>query len=407
MNTHIKLEIRAPIEPLNRQGLRKRASQLKSARAANEMLASRFSRQDSLVCRVAQEVRAIRYALRIQKPRMARLTYNRRGIEASVSCTEEEWKSNRKYTLDLLRSRIRAKRADRRALRDGRGYLGGPAGSFANGVHLKPGTFLMLYKSKKAKAVYNDKRPSNADKHVGIELEFGAPIDKTELGSLLLDAGLEQYVTLKQDGSLRADSRGEYLHELCILVPEYDLAQVVGRVCAVLLGAKCYVNTSCGMHVHLDMRERDQVKSFHNLLMIQKMLYKMVPKSRQENTYCKPVRTTKLDVLKRSRNRYRGINVLSLRKHQTLEIRLHSGTLDRVKIVNWVHILLKAVNAETIKKAPVTVTGLKRAIGLNASLSDYVDARIKRFAISETVEAEASVGLVEASAPASFLSASA
>jgi hypothetical protein len=61
-------------------------------------------------------------------------------------------------------------------------------------------------------------------------------------------------------------------------------------------------------------------------------LKEFVPESRRNNNdYC---------ALSFSEtNRYRAVNFTAFRKFKTLEIRLHSGTVDYTKIIAWIRLL--------------------------------------------------------------------
>jgi hypothetical protein len=59
--------------------------------------------------------------------------------------------------------------------------------------------------------------------------------------------------------------------------------------------------------------------------------------------------------------RYRKLNIHSYFRHQTLEVRQHSGTTDPTKITNWVRLMARmfdaAEAATTVRNRPVD-TGL-------------------------------------------------
>ncbi len=108
------------------------------------------------------------------------------------------------------------------------------------------------------------------------------------------------------------------LHSFCKLLHKYDFK----------------VNRSCGMHVHFDFRgwdEENVIKEARKLNKWLKTLKELVPSSRRANSYAR---------LNISRNdRYRAVNVCSFSEHGSLEVRLHSGTTDFTKIVNWIRLI--------------------------------------------------------------------
>lgn len=272
------------------------------------------------------------------------------------------------------------------------------------GVFTKPGTILKIQQDRLSKVIFDSKRPLDDTKHVGIELEFLCATAKNDLASQLVNAGLSKYVTLKTDGSLRCDpcleaddngeeSSGDCIcsggnYEINILAKENEVKQVTKQVLEILSNNYAYVNKTCGMHVHLDMRQRDARGAWDNLMLAQGVMFKMQPKSRQKNTYCKRVTNTEFTL---NRNcRYYAINVLALRRFNTLEIRLHSATLELTKIVNWVNLLIGVVDAVDVERTfPRTAKGLGQLFKLPAELTEYIDNRIKKFGNDVTADENA------------------
>lgn len=79
-------------------------------------------------------------------------------------------------------------------------------------------------------------------------------------------------------------------------------------------------------------------------------------------------------------DRYSGINPYALDEHTTIEVRIHGGTCNPTKIVNWVKLLVAIVNAPKLERIPRTSLGLKRATGISNDLMLYVRSRMRRFA---------------------------
>lgn len=131
------------------------------------------------------------------------------------------------------------------------------------------------------------------------------------------------------------------------------------------------VNSSCGFHVHFNMKKSDRTienikKIFLFYHKFEDEFFKMVPKSRRDNKYCKSLKEFfekeysypsflgendmnvfltkfyKFDVSESRRKyfdkRYYWVNLHSIFFRGTLEIRLHSGTIDFWKIMNWIKI---------------------------------------------------------------------
>lgn len=214
-----------------------------------------------------------------------------------------------------------------------------------------------------------------SDKHfVGVELEFISKYDQEYLLMHLTDAGLEDYINLKDDGSIDYTDEHPHSHEINILAPQTQIKRIVKQVCSVLQDLECVVNYSCGLHVHLDMRNRDKEKCFANLVAAQPLLYSMVSKSRRNNNYCRPTEGTNW----RLTEKYQGVNSLAYSRYKTLEVRIHSGTLNATKITNWIDLLVKIIEGK--KTTPiVNIQQAVRVFKLNRQLASYVNKRIQLF----------------------------
>lgn len=168
-------------------------------------------------------------------------------------------------------------------------------------------------------------------------------------------------------------------HELCVLIPESKLETIIERVCSVLndqLDAS--VNKTCGLHVHLDMRRRKASAAYKRLVNSQEVLRSLVPYSRRKNDFCKPNTTSSLVEALTNGARYWVINPQSLKKHKTLEVRLHSGTTDATKIINWVKLLS---HIAWVRSKDTAIIGFKQLIseGLSIDVALYFASRYKKF----------------------------
>lgn len=231
-----------------------------------------------------------------------------------------------------------------------------------------------------------DKSPKTAKRHVGIELEFISKLSKPEIVMAMVEAGVEDNVTVKDDGSLDGDDTYQFTHEIAILATEKEFPKVIRAICKALKGNST-VNKSCGMHVHLDMRTRNPDMAYASLFEAQPVLYAMCPRSRREGTYSRPesnflsVSKTEMDG-----DRYFGINKTAYEAHKTLEIRVHSGTLVADKIINWVKLLLKIVDNGQVYSLRTnqirmvnSLTTFKKRTKLRGNLAKYVEERINSF----------------------------
>lgn len=236
----------------------------------------------------------------------------------------------------------------------------------------------------KSSLVHQVKYPSTKDRYVGVEMEIISKMDQNAMASALALAGLEEHVNVTTDGSVQRSEAHPFPHELRILAKEKEFARVIKGVCKVLHG-KATVNKSCGLHVHLDMRHRDSNVAYANLFASQALLYAMCPKTRLGNNYCKPTTAyTKMETASRSGDRYYGINASSFERHKTIEIRIHSGSVNAFKIINWIKLLIQIADKPTDNVERVAVwrnyRDTKRMIGLRGMLEKYVSSRIEEFA---------------------------
>lgn len=243
-----------------------------------------------------------------------------------------------------------------------------------------------------------EKVPTSKHKYLGIEIEFVTPFEYEKVMDLLVASDLSNYCHLGSDGSIEEviytgnkvrremfDNIGSLVghelvdEELCgegfelrVLCTEVELVSVMKRVGTVLKQCKAQVNESCGLHVHLDMRNRDFVKSAKHLLLKQNEMFNMVPTHRKYNSYCAFNDLTPSGVKKRLRLNKTvntaglgrsAVNICAYNVHKTIEIRLHEGTTNWVEIVNWSKYLIAVCDKKKQSK------GVK----------EYAKKRIKTF----------------------------
>ena len=149
------------------------------------------------------------------------------------------------------------------------------------------------------------------------------------------------------------------------------------------------VDKCCGLHIHIDIRDFsvEQIKTLHDFCVNNYDAFKfVVPKSRVDNSYCKRLekytnmlsaKTTHDAVLELTHpnywfnsasdkkstiesfksnkyviDRYVWANFGSYGQKGTIEIRLHSGTIDATKITNWAKLWVGIV--DDIKNGKLT-----------------------------------------------------
>ena len=157
--------------------------------------------------------------------------------------------------------------------------------------------------------------------------------------------------------------------------------------------SKTNVNTSCGVHIHLEVNDyslenmKTLVKNFY---ILEKQFDKMMPESRRNNQYCKGLsilgsKDTFFSNLNNCRSvreivslfntRYLKLNLQSYLKYGTVEFRQHSGSTKFSKIKNWILICARLVE---FSKQNILLSNLETI--LNEELTEYFEERVLDFA---------------------------
>jgi hypothetical protein len=194
---------------------------------------------------------------------------------------------------------------------------------------LREGRKMMNYidKAKESELAPTTKGSYRYDTAIGVELETFGTISRDNLTSVL-----PFWARAKNDGSIRPADGTD--HEVILLMPRSELEPRLFKVCRLLRSTGLQTNRSCGLHVHIDFRrysEKECIAQARIMNAWLEAMQELVPLSRRENTYCQ------FGISQTSR--YRAVNVLSYQAHKTLEIRLHSATLDYTKILAWIRLL--------------------------------------------------------------------
>lgn len=172
----------------------------------------------------------------------------------------------------------------------------------------------------------------------------------------------ENHIAYGSDGSIRVEESDDYGIELKPGPLSFtDMAKILKKITEVTDRFGLKVNSSCGLHVHVSNKRFYKVRNLKRLLAfwasIEDVLLSTQPPSRINNQYCKRrlldsvTRTMKLPVLKEAlldyvgqEDRYYALNIASLRRHGTVECRMHSASINNEKIVNWMILLTSIFN---------------------------------------------------------------
>ena len=172
---------------------------------------------------------------------------------------------------------------------------------------------------------------------LGIELEFLANKDADILNWDCDDYYNHPFLHFKGDGSISAQQGSESLarfQELTYFMNS-NSSEDWGKMKSVLDGmvkSGAKVNSSCGNHVHLDMRHRTHSSALRTATKVREAInnwgHRLVSYQRSNNSYCGINR-------EHVGNRYTAVNIQCLGEHNTVEIRLGMPTLNFYKLKYW------------------------------------------------------------------------
>jgi hypothetical protein len=226
-------------------------------------------------------------------------------------------------------------------------------------------------------------------RHAGVEIEFGYDegSDARPFNKAVRKWGCHPHA----DGSIR-----DYGKTCEVSTPPARgdvFVEMMTEVCETLRTMGARANKSCGLHVHVNVKDLTGLQLLGLIRLYAKVeqgLYSVVAPSRYRADYCKPwgsdfefakvldlkatvaERSDRLDSLlygtlgeakkikanKVKHNvRYHGLNLNSIILYGTLEFRLHHGTTNLQKILNWTAVC-QALIAYAVEHDEATIKGL-------------------------------------------------
>lgn len=236
----------------------------------------------------------------------------------------------------------------------------------------------------------------------GIEIEaFNVP--KADLCASIKNAGVNCEIEaynhrtrpawkIVTDGSIRGTEAFEVVSP--ILVGDAGLLQLK-KVCITLQIKNAKVNNTCGLHVHFDATEitPEILKNILiNYMNFEAEIDKFLPESRRgnTNTYSQSItrhRTavenarTMAELIRVFPDRYYKLNLKSYSRHNTIEFRQHSGTVEYEKIANWVIFLHNLIDYSKQHRYPRATANFEALKRLNEKVVyDFLITRINQLA---------------------------
>ncbi len=185
----------------------------------------------------------------------------------------------------------------------------------------------------------------------------------------------DTYYKIVTDGSLTGRDTAEIVSPILKGAKGLESLRIV---CETLQEIGATVNRSCGLHVHIGASTFD-IHRWRNLYVnyarLEPIIDGFLPKSRRanNNTFCKSISLLPMieneilrcndtyDIRRVFGSRYYKVNMEAFFRHNTIEFRQHSGTIDYKKISMWLSFLQKLVtfsknsnveNVTTIEQIP-------------------------------------------------------
>lgn len=239
-----------------------------------------------------------------------------------------------------------------------------------------------------------------ADRRFGVELELLYPshIGPANIRAALSAAGLSEW-KVEHDGSLN----GNGWEVVSPKLQGEDGHRQIREVCAVLSGLGGKPNSSCGLHVHHEIRELS-IEAAKALFVAwaaqQPMIDGLVAPSRRGGAYyarhlgssdlARVQRCSTLSDLQRASNamsysdKYRALNLRSYGRYGTVEVRQHQGTVNAEKISSWVRfgqaLIVAAATGE------LTTATHSRMRDLLGAMGSHLEETARTFLLGRTVE---------------------
>lgn len=227
---------------------------------------------------------------------------------------------------------------------------------------------------------------------VEIECLFKNYNNKDEFVKFVESKEYSDLITLKDDGSIYGEGESA---EIVVSFRKGD-ERILVEICQ-FLKDRAFVNKSCGLHVHFDMRHvtPKRVRAYgHRLAKAIPALKLMLPKSRRDNEFCY------LDINRLATcdcgdwdcsdcdndnddDRYAFVNLQAYGRHKTIEVRAHSGTINSKKILNWIRICEVIMSRKEASKKIESIDKLLETYKFNKKIKAYIKQRAESLNLND------------------------
>lgn len=228
-------------------------------------------------------------------------------------------------------------------------------------------------------------RPKEFSKknYVGVEVECYTKNSLWRLFTLEFnDSKFTEFVTHDIDYSIRAPYNCRRV-EFQILIAEDELNTKLKDFFKLLRKYKFKSNRSCGLHVHLDMRNRWEHREviYNNLFSCIPVMMKLQPESRRNSRWCRKNYYRDFSLQSEHGRKYQAINTRTLTSKSTIEVRVHKGSVSVREITAWVKLLISIANTkEEIKIKKVNnVKQLAKYLPIDKGLTNHMEKRYNKF----------------------------
>lgn len=226
---------------------------------------------------------------------------------------------------------------------------------------------------KKQMQQYNAPADNSKEKYVGVEIEFSCAWPVEEAMEKLIEEGLAKYTTIGYDGE---PPRGHIGYEWKLLVPQSEINTVLPAMGRLINSIGGMSNRTCGLHVHLDMRNRNPAKCYNNLVRAQKILFGVAHPRRSQSHWCLPQATA--DIKAAVKGKSAAINPHLADKKNTIEVRIREGIVDGEDMLRWSRLLIAIADNKLMDKDIHNVKDLESNVRLSRYVKEYVKHKIAR-----------------------------